>query len=181
MKLPKSITLTDDKDELEAASFVVCVKKADSKGFPDDVFVPCCKCGVELRQRPHNPSGPPRICQDCLKTIAPEQAEALINSETLKEIRAALGSETPDEFIAHALDFEKSIEFTGRVYALFQEMKFGSHEAVGALGYAVVHIFRDRAPDELLETNIDLFHGMLKAIAKAHREGEAKEKASKLH
>ena len=56
-----------DDDEAEQADFLVCVRSTIHPGyFDDDEFGHCCRCGHEVRFRPHAPKQPKRICMECL-------------------------------------------------------------------------------------------------------------------
>lgn len=45
--------------------FYVCALKTDYSLYNDDRFGVCCKCGTEIRFRPHAPTEPKKICVAC--------------------------------------------------------------------------------------------------------------------
>lgn len=81
------------KEEAEDADFYVCGRSATTtQVFDDDLYGFCCKCGEEVRYRPHGPKAPRKICAECVMPDLNQQASKgeltiLTTDEVMREVR----------------------------------------------------------------------------------------------
>jgi len=54
-----------DQDECEEAQYIVCCRLTQPLLFPDNLIDICCKCGEAIQHRPHVPTAPQKMCEEC--------------------------------------------------------------------------------------------------------------------
>jgi predicted amidophosphoribosyltransferase len=85
------IEIVDDGDEAECADIVVCRRLTSPLLMPDNLIDLCSKCGEAIQFRPHAPTTPPKVCDQCALPIATKHANkgelvTLITPKTAAEV-----------------------------------------------------------------------------------------------